>query len=313
MTARRSYTQTKAHTVTKDRTAPAFYALLDHLCVIRVSGDDAENFLHGQLTNDLKSLSPGQIQLQGYCSPKGRLLAQMHLTLDNDDILLIAPDAIVEPLLKRLRMFVMRAKVLFEIDQEVAVIGVSDTADYPANAPRPLLTLGDNTAALVLLKQDQLAEAETTLAARYDKGAALDWAASRLLAGEPQIHPDSQDKFVPQMVNLDRLGGISFRKGCYPGQEIIARTRYLGKVKRRMHLFQTAPGLDAAPCTPVYVEDNERAVGELVELLPAGDKTSVASAVIRLEHAGKNLFLGAADGPMMQPIPLPYSLQEEES
>ncbi len=296
-----------------DRTAPAFYALLDHLCVIRVSGSDAESFLHGQLTNDLKSLSPGQIQLQGYCSPKGRLLALMHLTLDNDDILLVVPDAIVEPLLKRLRMFVMRAKVVFEVDTEVAVMGVSDTTGYPATAPLPLLELDDKGAAFVLVAQSQLAEAETALATQYDKGDALNWAASRLLAGEPQVHPSSQDKFVPQMVNLDRLGGLSFSKGCYPGQEIVARTRYLGKVKRRMHVFQTAPNLDAEPGTGVYAAGKERAVGELVELLPAGDKASVASAVIRLEHAGEKLHLGSADGPTLQPIPLPYSLEDEDA
>ena len=280
--------------------------------MIRASGADAEAFLHGQTTNDLKALTPGQMQLHGYCSPKGRLLALMYITLDNDDFLLILPEANSESLLKRLRMFVMRSKVTLELDHSIQVIGISDTSVYPATAPRPTLALADNTAALVLVPEDQLIEAENALAQNYDKGDAMNWAASRLLAGEPQVHPDSQDRFIPQMVNLDRLGGLSFSKGCYPGQEIIARTRYLGKVKRRMQLYQTAPGLDAAPSSSAYIAGKEQAVGELVELLPAGDKASVASVVVRLEYAGQNLHLGQTDGPLMQAIPLPYSIEDPE-
>jgi len=281
--------------------------------VIRASGADAESFLHGQLTNDLKALSPGLMQLHGYCSPKGRLLGLMHITLDNDDFLLILPEAISESLLKRLRMFVMRAKVALEIDSQVQVIGVSDVDHYPSNAPRPLLALNFDNAALVLVPEDQLHDAENALQQAYDKTDAISWAASRLLAGEPQIHPASVDKFIPQMLNLDRLGGLSFSKGCYPGQEIVARTRYLGKVKRRMHLFQTAAGVDADPGTSLYVDGKEQAVGELVEILPAGDKACVASAVIRLEYSDQKMHLGSSDGPVLQPIPLPYALDEAES
>lgn len=299
--------------MTQNNTAPSFFAHLDHLCVVRASGADAEGFLHGQLTNDLKALAPGQLQLQGYCSPKGRLLALMQTTLDADDILLILPRDNSESLLKRLRMFVMRAAVTLELDDAVQVIGVSDTSSYPADAPRPLLTISDDSAALVLVPSDQLSDALATLSSAYDQGSAEHWAASRLLAGEPQIHPSSVDKFVPQMLNLDLLGGLSFNKGCYPGQEIVARTRYLGKVKRRMHLYQTAAGVNAEAGTGLYVEGREQAAGELVELLPAGDKASVASAVIRLEFADQKMRLGSSDGPVLQPIPLPYSLETEEA
>ena len=298
--------------MTQTSAAPSFYAHLDHLCVIRASGADAESFLHGQFTNDLKALAPGQLQLQGYCSPKGRLLALMHVTLDADDFLLILPEANHEPVLKRLRMFVMRAKVTLEVDTQVQVMGISDSSAYPADAPRPVLQLEGDTAALVLVPEDQLATAEAALEKAYDKGDSLNWAASRLLAGEPQIHPASSDKFVPQMVNLDRLGGLSFTKGCYPGQEIVARMRYLGKTKRRMHLFQGAAGLDADPSTSLYVDGREQAAGELVELLPAGDKASVASAVIRLEYSGQPMHIGSSDGPLLQPLPLPYALDDEE-
>ena len=298
--------------MTQTSAAPSFYAHLDHLCVIRASGADAESFLHGQFTNDLKALAPGQLQLQGYCSPKGRLLALMHVTLDADDFLLILPEVNHAPILKRLRMFVMRAKVTLEVDTQVQVMGISDSSTYPADAPRPVLQLEGDTAALVLVPEDQLATAEAALEKAYDKGDALNWAASRLLAGEPQIHPASSDKFVPQMVNLDRLGGLSFTKGCYPGQEIVARMRYLGKTKRRMHLFQGAAGLDADPGSSLYVDGREQAAGELVELLPAGDKASVASAVIRLEFTGQPMHLGSSDGPLLQPLPLPYALDDEE-
>ncbi len=292
--------------------APSFFAQLDHLCVIRASGPDTESFLHGQLTNDLKTLSHGQLQLHGYCSPKGRVLALMHITLDADDFLLILPKATSESLLKRLRMFVMRAKVTLEIDEQVQVIGISDIGDYPANAPLPTLAISGDRAALILVPTAQFSEAENALSQGYEKGDAIHWAASRLLAGEPQIHPTTQDKFVPQMINLDLLDGLSFSKGCYPGQEIVARTRYLGKVKRRMQVFQAAADIEAAPGTPLYVDGKDQAAGELVEIIPAGQKASVASAVIRLEHAGCNLHLGSADGPLLQPLPLPYDLEAPE-
>lgn len=297
--------------MTPDPQAHAFFAHLEPLCVVRASGADAETFLHGQLTNDLKSLAPGQLQLQGYCSPKGRLLALMHATLDGDDILLVMPRDISESLLKRLRMFVLRAAVTLTLDEDVQVLGVSDAAGYPETAPRPLLPLGAGPAALALVPTQQLGEACAALADAYDRGSSEHWAAARLLAGEPQIHPGSADKFVPQMVNLDLLGGLSFNKGCYPGQEIVARTRYLGKVKRRLQLYQCSAQASAEAGSPIYVEGREQAAGELVELLPAGERASVASAVIRLEYSGQNMHLWAPDGPLLQPIPLPYPLDSE--
>lgn len=290
----------------------SFYAHLDNFCVIRASGSDTESFLHGQLTNDLKQLRPSQVQYHGYCSPKGRLLALMHVLLDGDDFLLLLPKTGCDALIKRLRMFVMRAKVTLDVDPNTQVLGISDSRSYPAEAPHPVFALAKSNAALVLVSEEQMANTESTLLTAYDKGSSLNWAASLLLAGVPQIHPSTVDKFVPQMLNLDLLDGLSFSKGCYPGQEIIARTRYLGKVKRRMHLFQAAAGVTAEPGSSLYADGKEQAVGVLVEILTVDDRISVASAVIRLEHADQELHLGSDDGPLLQPVPLPYSLEDSQ-
>ncbi|HZP13050.1 MAG TPA: hypothetical protein VFB36_11570 [Nevskiaceae bacterium] len=204
---------------------------------ILVAGADAEAFLQGQLTQDVRKAGAEPI-LAGYCSPKGRLLAVMEMQRGADGITLSIHRSVLEATVKRLRMFVLRSKVtLTEIDPLVA-------AD------------GDH-----------------------------DWRRERIARGVPTIFPSTSDHFVPQMCNLDTLGGISFDKGCYAGQEIVARLHYRGEAKRRM--FRAAIEGDALPGDPVFdAADGSQAAGEIVDAIDGE-----ALIVLQLAHADAQLRL----------------------
>ncbi|HVT34504.1 MAG TPA: hypothetical protein VHE37_02895 [Nevskiaceae bacterium] len=207
------------------------------LAAIRVSGADADTFLQGQLTQDLRKLDSSSPLLAGYCSPKGRLLAVMQLARDADGVLLHVHGSVADAVLKRLRMHVLRSKVTLEL------------------TPAPALTP----------EQDQA------------------WRLQQIRAGVPVIYRETQDEFVPQMVNLDHLGAISFDKGCYTGQEIVARLHYLGQLKRRMFRSHAA-ATSVTPGTPVHVAGEAQAVGMVVDAARDGDGCAL-SVVLQLAHA----------------------------
>ena len=225
------------------------------LAVVRVSGADAETFLQGQLTQDLRKVTADAALPAGYCSPKGRLLALMTLQRDGDGIFLALHRSVCESTLKRLRMFVLRSKVTFDI--------VHPGSD------------ADDTA----------------------------WRLDKILRGRPVIYPLTSDQFVPQMVNLDQLGGISLDKGCYTGQEIVARLHYLGQLKRRMFLCRThAPAAPVAPGTAVHAQDEPQAIGSVVDCAVQADGRLALSAVLQLNHAAsQQLHLGTPDSVLMVP------------
>jgi folate-binding protein YgfZ len=209
---------------------------------ILVAGADAESFLQGQLTQDVRKAGDPPV-IGGYCSAKGRLLAVMELQRVADGIVLAIHRSVLDATLKRLRLFVLRSKVTFaEID--------------PLVAP----------------EQDE------------------NWRRERIARGVPTIFPATSDHFVPQMCNLDALGGVSFDKGCYTGQEVVARLHYLGQPKRRM--FRAAISEPATAGEPVYdVATPAQAAGEVVDAVEGR-----ALIVLQLGHAQGNLRLGSAAG-----------------
>jgi folate-binding protein YgfZ len=213
---------------------------------ILVAGVDAESFLQGQLTQDVRRLVPGARLLAGYCSPKGRLLATMQMARTPDGIVLEIHRGVLDATLKRLRMFVVRSKVTM-------------------------------TALPDLVAEDDDAT----------------WRMEQIARGVPTIFPATSDHFVPQMCNLDQLGAISLDKGCYTGQEIVARLHYLGQVKRRMYRAEIAA--PAAPGQDVFEAGNAQAVGELVD---AVDGTALL--VVQTAHASAALRLGTPDGPAIR-------------
>ena len=255
-----------------------FTLALSHLGLITVRGADAETFLQGQLSNDVRRLTAAQAQLSSYNSPKGRMLAVLHLLRVGDAVLLEVHRSVMEPTLKRLRMFVLRSKVTLAETDDRALFGVAG-----AEAPVVLAQLGlpapttplecavaDECVAVrrigsaprytLVVPAARRADFAARLAAQARTGTADDWKVAEIEAGVPTVYAETQDHFVPQMCNLDKLGGISFDKGCYTGQEIVARVHYRGAVKRHMTLVK----VDGAPPTAGTKLDS----GEVVDSAP---------------------------------------------
>ncbi|MES2354315.1 MAG: folate-binding protein YgfZ [Pseudomonadota bacterium] len=299
---------------------------LSHEAVITINGEDAETFLHGQFTNDVKKLNGTNWQLNGYCSPKGRLLASFRLWKQHDRYLLQLPSALRESIQKRLTMFVLRAKVkLVEASDETIRFGmagpqaatlIQTIAGSPAPEPGALwqgenitvLSLGQNRFEILAAPEKASAVWQTLSEGAVKVGAdQWDWLAIR--AGEPSITLATQEQFVPQMANFELIGGVSFQKGCYPGQEIVARTQYLGKLKRRMYLVNIAADSVVAG-DPLFSDNLEgQTSGMIVNAVASPDGGFDALAVVQGEKIENQVIhFKSLDGPALQPLSLPYAV-----
>ena len=294
------------------------YVRLDSLAALRVVGDDRSSFLQGQLTQDLLKLSDTRSLLAGWANPKGRLLCIMQLCQRGDEILAILPADLLDSVTQRLRMFVLRADVRLEPSAldlfgllELPVDGPAKIAglDLPAmpgacTASEELLLARAPTDAshgLALGDADAMAD---QLAAEGEAAGADDWVRARVAAGLPTISSSGSESFVPQMVNLDLLGGISFSKGCYVGQEVVARTQNLGRIKRRMFRYALPGGASVADGDPLLDAGGNK-VGTVVNSVAANGGRELL-AVISLGHEKGTLRI--ADGTGLETLPLPYEV-----
>ena len=233
-------------------TDPTFALALPQLALIRVTGADADTFLQGQLSNDLRQLSPARAQLSSLNSAKGRLLAILHAWREGDAVLLELPRALLDPIAKRLRLYVMRSKVTLAAAEDLLVTGLAgpDAAKALAQAGLPMPSgplecahAGGVTVTKRLGSPERytlISPAAQPPRLAVPSGDAQAWKQLEIQAGVPVVYPETQDRFVAQMCNLDALGGIAFDKGCYTGQEVIARVHYRGAVKRHMSLLRLA-------------------------------------------------------------------------
>jgi len=205
-------------------------ARLSRYGLLSVTGTDARDFLHAQLTNDIAHLAPDRTALAGWCSAKGRLLASFLVIPAPQGFLLQAARDLAAPVAKRLSMFVLRSKVKVADESEAWV----QDGVWDADWSQPDVAWQDGVAAVRVGERRFLQlgpAAAMTAPATADEA---QWTLQEIRAGHPFISAATQDQFVPQMVNLEKLGGVDFQKGCYPGQEIVARAQYRGEVKRRM-------------------------------------------------------------------------------
>lgn len=280
---------------------------------MRFSGVDAQAFLHGQLTCDVAALQAGASTYGGYCTPKGRLLAAFLLWLSEDGYTMLLPAALAEPIRKRLTMYVLRSKVKVEdLTPDLVCVGIFGT-----DAAQQLLDLGgliperlhgvavhDGVTAIHLPTQRYLAVLPRAQASMADGSDA--WNGLDIANGIPFILPATQEEFVPQMVNLDLIGGLSYIKGCYPGQEIVARTHYLGKLKQRM--YRARVSAEAVPGDKLYCAGlGEQSGGMIVSSAPAADGRRDILAVLQTAHARSSSWhLGALPGPALELASLPY-------
>ena len=309
-----------------------FIARLDHLGLIAVEGDDAANFLHNQLTNDVLGLNETSARLAAYCSPKGRLLASMQVWQVADRILLMLPRAILPAIQKRLQMFVMRSKVkLTDVSDSSVIIGLLNPAlinpfagllaSHFPDLPEEAYSMRQNSSGTLIKQPDAIAmqrylwitsaeQAQLLLASAPATAASL-WRWSEIQAGIPQISLATQEKFVPQMINFEIIGGVNFRKGCYPGQEIVARSQYLGKFKRRMLLasIKVVEAAEANAGAEVFAaSDPGQPCGMIVNAEQGPDGVIACLVEMKLDAVGQAVHLGAADGPLLKFSALPYDL-----
>ena len=267
--------------------------------LIAVSGADAQTFLQGQFTNDIKQVAEAA-QFTGYCTAKGRLLALFYAFSINEVIYLQCPRALISELVKRLRMFVMRSKVVVEdVSEQFVSLGLAsaDSAAHIQHLPLhphqtsqtvlgTLIRLADSHGkqrAQLIVNADQAEQVWKTLSATFSPASTNQWDALEIQAGIPQVYPSTKEQFVPQMVNLDALNGINFKKGCYTGQEIVARTHYLGKVKRRT-LLASLPATAATPNAGDALQDaQQQEAGQIVRVAPNPQSGWWVLAECRLE------------------------------
>lgn len=310
------------------------FADLSHYALIAVRGEDAETFLQGQLTNDLTKVTARSSQLSGMCNPKGRLLASFRLLRYAECYYLCLPAELAAETIKRLRMYVLRARVTLEDASNAFVhLGLSGDQseavlrDFTGELPTEVggVRATDN---LVVVRVDGIypsyevfTDTERAMSL-WDKlnvrSAPVGAEAWRLLdiqAGIPVIYPQTREAFIPQMINLQRVGGVSFKKGCYTGQEIVARMQYLGKLKRRMYRGRVAADSAPQPGDALYcAADATQSCGQLVSAAGHPDGDYAVLAVVQIERAeatDPSLHLGSAAGPALRLEPLPYSFAEE--
>lgn len=287
----------------------AILSSLEHYRLLQFSGKDAREFLQNQLTCDLLQLGPNAATYGGYCSPKGRLVANFLLFRTPDAYLMWLPAGLIDDLALRLRKFVLRSRVEITAASGLHTIGLAGpgaagilgevVGEPPHHAleqvhyPDLTLTRLSGNGFLLTVPVEKLAQVGADLAGKALPAGTAAWDWTAIQSGIAWITPGTQEQFIPQMIGLDALGGVSFQKGCYPGQEIVARARYLGEVKRHLrfgHCESEARTADA------LVDAAGQARGIVVNAAPApGTGVDVLAVVVR--DAGTELRLGDAAGP----------------
>lgn len=312
----------------RERAAVASGTVLTDLSdrgVIRFSGEDGTSFLQGQLTCDVRQITRDKSGYGGYCTPKGRLLATFLLWQDADGYCLQLPAALVPAIQKRLTLFVLRAKVkIADVGTQSVRLGLAGPGaaqslqrvygSVPAAEHEVLQADGDLVIALpggryeVVASPDKAPALWDDLRRECTPVGSSWWGWLELKAGIPVILPATQEHFVPQMVNYPAIGGVSFQKGCYPGQEVVARTQYLGKVKRRMYLAHVEGADCATPGDELFSPEVEGQVcGTVANAHPAPSGGCDVLAVIQIAAADSGkVHWKAPDGPTLGFLPLPY-------
>jgi folate-binding protein YgfZ len=306
---------------------------LSHFGIIAAYGDDAAEFLQGQFTNDINQVDEAHSQLSALCSPKGRMLCNFRIFRREQTYYLVLPYELLEAALSRLRMFVLRSKVTLE-DASDALMGIG------ASGNKMVEHLGDSVGKLPDNVDEAIEYPGYTIirvagvVPRYEIYGLLEpmkklwqaldvhatpvgastWELLNIQAGIPVITAASIDAYVPQMANMQLINGVSFTKGCYPGQEIVARMHYLGKLKRRMYRIGFEAHEQPTTGTPLVTESSTESqdIGTLLSAQQNPDGNYEALAVIQVKDAeNSKLRVGDAKGPEVTILDLPYAFAPE--
>ena len=247
-----------------------------HLAILTVSGKDAGHFLQGQITCNVNDVTKTKSSTGALCNPKGRAITTFLLVKTSDAFLMVLPEELLEPVKKRLQMYVLRSDVtLTDSSGKLCLIGLC----HPANQAGPLFSTSQQE---IITLNFSSTQSRSLVIAEADKAIGLwseltgnqsfqpensdQWRYLDILSGIPWLTTDTSEEFIPQMLNLDELGGISYNKGCYTGQEIVARTHYLGKTKRALFLAECDTPVTPAPNAAI-IDDSmgmEQTIGKVL-------------------------------------------------
>ncbi len=294
-------------------------ARLTHLGVIQVDGEDAARFLHGQLTHDFALLGLSEARLAAFCSAKGRMQASfIGFKRSHDQILLVCSRDLLPATLKRLSMFVLRAKAkLSDASDAFALWGLAGNAVPAALPAAPWSQMREGDASVVRLYPADGAPRALWVAPLDAPAPAGDvmsedlWRWMDVKSAVATLSQPVFEAFVPQMLNYESVGGVNFKKGCYPGQEVVARSQFRGTLKRRAYLVHSAEALTVGQ-EVFHSSDAEQPCGTVVQAAahPAGGFDAVVSMQTSAALDG-SLHAGAADGPLLTLLPLPYPLLDD--
>ncbi|WP_347904579.1 folate-binding protein YgfZ [Pseudomonas purpurea] len=304
----------------------AFFCTLSHEGVLAVRGADASKFLQGQLTCNLNYLSDTQASLGARCTQKGRMQSSFRILLEGDGVLLAMASELLEPQLADLKKYAVFSKSkltdesaawvrfgLSEADAALSALGLDlpqDTDSVARNSALIAIRVSPGRTEL-WVPADQASTVKDVLAAQLNAAELNQWLLGQVRAGIGQVMPGTRELFIPQMLNLQAVGGVSFKKGCYTGQEIVARMQYLGKLKRRLYRLQLDTSELPEPGTLLFSPTHGSSIGEVVIAARAEQHIELL-AVLQAEAAESgDVHLGELEGPGLQLLDLPYQLDRD--
>lgn len=313
-----------------DALQTGFVTVLSDLGIIEAKGEDAATFLHNQLSNDVEHLNTSQARLAAYCSAKGRMMASFTYWKNQDSIYLQLDRGLQSKVQKRLQMFILRAKAtLTDVNDTLISLGLGGAAAsealgaWFATLPAEAYSKVDNEHGTLIRIQDANGQAryqwitsptsaQQVWAQLTQKLAVVNtsaWRLSQIQAAIPQVTDSTYEQFVPQMINFEIIGGVNFKKGCYPGQEIVARSQYLGKLKRRMSIARIAAVDIKAGAEVFSAIDNSQPCGMIVNAEQDSAETSLVLVELKLaDQEEGNIHLGSSTGPALELQALPYQV-----
>ena len=304
----------------------AFFCPLSHEGVLAVRGSDAAKFLQGQLTCNLNYLSDTQASLGARCTQKGRMQSSFRILLQGDGVLMAMATDLLEPQLADLKKYAVFSKSkltdesaawvrfgLSNADHALASLGLELPAetDSVARADALIAIRVSPARAELWVPAEQADTVSSQLAAHVKEADLNEWLLGQIRAGIGQVMPQTREVFIPQMLNLQAVGGVSFKKGCYTGQEIVARMQYLGKLKRRLYRLSLNAADMPEPGTPLFSASHNSSIGEVV-IAAKADQALELLAVLQAEAADSgDVHLGTLEGPGLQLLELPYTLDRD--
>ena len=301
--------------------------VLDHLTCYQVDGEDAAAFMQGQFSNDINNVTASTGQLTSYSTPKGRMLAIFYICQRDDTYLLVVSKDIAPTVMKRLQMYVMRSKVTIKQSDNSLLLGIcNDEAatvlnslkletpkkDYQTSFNDSLLCMKIPSVSTryLIIGNESLSEQINQLSpSKTDVFTNSYWQWQDIMAGVPNITAAIQEAFVPQMANMELIDGVSFSKGCYPGQEIVARLHYLGNASRRMFRVEIEDDKEICIGDEIYSDGSEQSVGKFLSAIKQSENNYTGLAVLRVEAVNKGqLVTGSPAGKSVKVKPLPYEV-----